>query len=73
MNEDVMAALTALIVEAESRRGSSMYCKVTTYELRKALGQDVTDWPKKSEPEPAPAPWPAGLRKRLIDEGWLKG
>ena len=42
-------ALGALIEEAESRHGSSMYCKVTTYELRKALGQDVSDWPKRSE------------------------
>lgn len=42
-------ALDALIDEAESRHGSSMYCKVTTYELRKALGQDVTNWPKRSD------------------------
>jgi hypothetical protein len=43
------ADVTALIDEAESRHGSSMYCKVTAYELRKALGQDVADWPKRSE------------------------
>lgn len=37
--EDILA----LIEEAENRRGS-MYCKVTTYELRKALGMDVDNW-----------------------------
>ena len=30
--------ILALIDYAENLRGSSMYCKVTTYELRKALG-----------------------------------
>jgi len=30
--------ILALIDYAESMRGSSMYCKVTTYELRKVLG-----------------------------------
>jgi len=41
----VDAALLALINEAESRHGSSMYCQVTTYELRRALGMDVKNWP----------------------------
>lgn len=44
MTPDQMAAVDALIEEAEKRPGSSMYCKVTTYELRKALGQDVSGW-----------------------------
>lgn len=39
------APIHALISEAESRHGS-LYCKVTTYELRKALGMDVTNWPE---------------------------
>lgn len=36
--EALDAPVLALLKEAESRYGSSMYCKVTTYELRKALG-----------------------------------
>jgi hypothetical protein len=41
---DQIHAVQALIKEAENRHGS-MYCKVTTYELRVALGMDVTNWP----------------------------
>lgn len=33
-----------LIKRAESRHGR-LYCHVTTYELRLALGMDVTNWP----------------------------
>jgi len=32
------APILALIEESESHYGSSMYCMITTYELRKALG-----------------------------------
>ena len=34
----LMAAILALCDEADNRRGSSMYCKLTTYEIRTALG-----------------------------------
>lgn len=37
-------ALLALIQEAESAFGSSSYCKITTYQLREALGMDVSTW-----------------------------
>jgi hypothetical protein len=40
----IAAPILALVAEAESRPGSSAYCTVTTYQLREALGQDVTDW-----------------------------
>lgn len=33
-----------LIKRAETRHGS-LYCHVTTFELRLALGMDVTNWP----------------------------
>lgn len=46
------ARVDALIEEAENRHGSSMYCKVTTYELRQALGQDVTGWDGGPKREP---------------------
>jgi hypothetical protein len=42
--EQQMEAVRELIEEAENRHGTSMYCKLTTYELRKALGQDVSNW-----------------------------
>jgi hypothetical protein len=37
-SEDVREKILALIDYAENLRGSSMYCKVTTFELRQALG-----------------------------------
>ncbi|UYL88370.1 hypothetical protein SEA_EVEPICKLES_83 [Arthrobacter phage EvePickles] len=41
---EVPEAVRALIEHAESREGA-LYCHVTTYELRHALGMDVSDWP----------------------------
>lgn len=34
-----------LIEKAEARHGSSLWCHVTTFELRKALGMDTENWP----------------------------
>jgi hypothetical protein len=34
----MMAPILALCDEADTRRGSSMYCKLTTHEVRTALG-----------------------------------
>lgn len=34
----LMAPILALCDAADGRRGSSMYCKLTTYEVRKVLG-----------------------------------
>ena len=34
----LMGPILALCDEADTRRGSSMYCKLTTYEVRKAIG-----------------------------------
>jgi len=44
MLEAADAQLMDLIEDAESRHGSSRYCLVTTYELRKALGMNVDNW-----------------------------
>lgn len=42
--EEAIERIEFLIQNAESNFGSTMYCKVTTFELRKALGQDVSTW-----------------------------
>lgn len=34
----LVAPVLALCDEADTRRGSSMYCKLTTYEVRKTIG-----------------------------------
>lgn len=44
MTPDQEAAVKELIKLAESRHGS-LYCHVTTFELRTALGMDTTNWP----------------------------
>ncbi|UVF61043.1 hypothetical protein SEA_SAKAI_80 [Arthrobacter phage Sakai] len=41
---EVPDAVKALIEHAERREGA-LYCHVTTYELRQALGMNVDDWP----------------------------
>lgn len=47
LQERIDAALkpaTELVELAENRKGA-LYCHVTTYELRHALGMDTDDWP----------------------------
>ena len=47
---EVAAPVEALIAKAENRHGA-LYCHVTTFELRNALGMDVSDWPPIQQPQ----------------------
>jgi hypothetical protein len=51
---ELLGPVCELIDKAEQAQGS-MYCMVTTYQLRQTLGLDVSNWPTAHEAVPTGA------------------